>query len=270
MILLNVFALVAFAAAVLLMMTNTQDAGLERGLRFREAAAALAAARGGEASAIAALRRDMITAPQTDHYKEPWAAVAQRDVAIAGGRFSLQIEDAQARFNLNTLITGGALGDATAARVETALKLPPGSAAALTSFLREAGPIQQVDELRRAGLDAATLSAIAPYVVALPGATTVNVNTASETLLALLLGDPVAARVLIERRAGPGFLTPADFAAARVAVGPGMSFTSDHYIVTTTVTIGTTTQTLTSVLERRRGPTGVAVVVIARDRGVRG
>ena len=268
MILLNVFALVAFAAAVLLTMTGAQDAGLERGLRFREAATALAAARGGEMSAIVALRRDMLEAPKTDHYKEPWAGVAQRGVAIAGGHFSLTIEDAQARFNINTLIDGGALADATAARVETALKLPVGSAAALASFLREAGPVQQLGELRRAGLDAATLATIAPYLTALPGVTTVNVNTASEPLLALLLGDPVAARVLIERRAGPGFLTPGDFAAARVAVGPGLGFTSDHYLVTTTVTIGDTTQTLTSLLERRRGPTGVAVVVIARDRGV--
>lgn len=267
MILLNVFALIAFAAAVLLTMTTSQDAGLERGVRFREAATALAAARGGEASAITALRRDMIAAPQTDHYKEPWAAVAQRDVPIAGGHFSLNIEDAQAKFNVNSLISGGALGDATAARVEAALKLPVGSAAALTGFLREAGPIQQLGELRRAGLDASTLTALTPYLTALPGATTINVNTVSEPLLGLLLGDPVAARILIERRAGPGFLTPADFAAARLAVGPGMGFTSDHYDVTTTVTIGSTTQTLTSRLERRRGPAGVAVVVIARDRG---
>ncbi len=267
MILLNVFALIAFAAAVLLTMTTSQDAGLERGVRFREAAMALTAARGGEASAITALRRDMLTAPQTDHYKEPWAAVAQRDVAISGGRFSLDVEDAQARFNVNSLIAGGAIADATAARVETALKLPVGSAAALTSYLRETGPIQQISELRRAGLDPATLATIAPYLTALPGATTINVNTVSEPLLALLLGDPAAARVLIERRAGPGFLTPADFTAARVAVAPGLGFTSDHYSVTTAVTIGGTTQRLTSLLERRRGPTGVAVVVIARDRG---
>ncbi len=267
MILLNVFALIAFAAAVLLTMTGAQDAGLERGVRFREAATALAAARGGELSAIAALRRDMLVAPQTDHYKEPWAAVAQRDVAVGGGHFSLAVEDAQARFNVNSLVVGGAIADATAARVEAALKLPVGSASALAGFLRENGPIQQLGELRRAGLDAATLATVAPYLTALPGATTINVNTAGEPLLALLLGDPVAARVLVERRAGPGFLTAADFTAARVAVGPGMGFTSDHYLVTTTVTIGGTTQRLTSLLERRRGPTGVAVVVIARDRG---
>lgn len=267
MILLNVFALIAFAAAVLLTMTTSQDAGIERGVRFREAATALAAARGGEASAITALRRDMLSAPLTDHYKEPWAAVAQRDVAITGGRFSLDIEDAQARFNVNSLVAGGAIADATAIRVETALKLPVGSAVALISYLREAGPIQQIGELRHAGLDVTTLATIAPYLTALPGATTINVNTVGEPLLALLLGDPVAARVLIERRAGPGYLTPADFAAARVSVGPGMGFTSDHYLVTTTVTIGSTTQRLTSLLERRRGPTGVAVVVIARDRG---
>lgn len=267
MILLNVFALIAFAAAVLLTMTTSQDAGLERGVRFREAATALAAARGGEASAVTALRRDMTAAPLTDHYKEPWAAVAQRDVAITGGRFSLDIEDAQARFNVNGLIAGGAIADATAARVEAALKLPVGSAAALTSYLREAGPVQQIGELRRAGLDPAALATIAPYLTALPGATTININTVSEPLLALLLGDPVAARVLIERRAGPGFLTPADFTAARVGVAPGLGFTSDHYLVTTTVTIGGTTQRLTSLLERRRGSAGVAVVVIARDRG---
>lgn len=265
MILINVLALVGFAAAALLMMSVEQDAGLARALQQREAAAAVAAARGGELSAIVALRRDMADAPAVDHPREAWGAVVQTDTPISGGRFSLTVDDAQARFNINNLRGGDILALALAARGAAAYKLPDTAIGRIATYLDTVGPLQDLTDLRRAGVDAASLAALSQVAVALPGRTTVNINTAGEPLLALLTADPAAARLLVERRRATGFLTPADLQGAQILLPPGVGFTSDNYIVTTTVTIGATTVRLTSRLQRRRDAAGPQVVVLARD-----
>ena len=246
-------------------MAGQQEAGLTQALQAREVAQAQAAARGGELSAVVALRRDMTNGPASDYPGEPWGAVVQSNTAIAGGRFSLRIDDAQARFNINLLRGGDILSAALVARAAAAYRLPQDTAARVTAFLDAAGPLRDVTDLRRAGVDATVLARLEPFVTALPGRTTVNLNTAPEPLLALLVGDAVAAHVLADKRRGTGQLTPADFQAAQVLIPPGTGFTSDHYRVITTVTIGGTTQTLTSLLERRRSGEQAQVVVLSRD-----
>ena len=62
MILVNVLMFVAIAAGLVLLMINREELALDRGLRTREAARALAIVRGGELSAVVALRRDAIEA----------------------------------------------------------------------------------------------------------------------------------------------------------------------------------------------------------------
>ena len=96
----------------------------------------------------------------------------------------------------------------------------------------------------------------------MPASRLVNVNAAAPSLLAVLVGDPVGGRLLGDRRDHAGRLTALDFAATGLGLPSGAGFTSDHFIVTTTVRQGAATVTLTSLLERRRGP-GV-VVAIAR------
>ncbi|MBV8971514.1 MAG: general secretion pathway protein GspK, partial [Sphingomonadaceae bacterium] len=98
MILVNVLAVVAVATALVAAMLDT-GAAIDRAAAWRDAARARAIARGGELSAIAALRRD--TDPARDDRSEAWARVAQAPTPIAGGRFALTIDDAQGRFNVN-------------------------------------------------------------------------------------------------------------------------------------------------------------------------
>lgn len=259
MILVNVLAMVAVAATVATLMADAESPALDRALRLREASRALAVARGGELSALVALRRDAVAAPESDDRTEAWARTAQASVAIDDGRFTLAIADAQARFNVNAAATGG---EPVLAAITAALGLK-GDIASRIAGVVAAAPVSDLAELRRAGIDAPTIAALRRLVTALPGTAEVNVNAAGAELLGILFGDPVAGRALAERRDRAGRLTPTDLAAAGVALPAGMGFVSDHYVATTTVTIGATTQVLASLIERRPG----AAVVIARSRG---
>ncbi|MGI4876531.1 MAG: hypothetical protein ACRYG4_03515 [Janthinobacterium lividum] len=266
MILVNVLALVAVAAAVVMMMLGVEDPALDRAIKLREAAQALAVANGGELTAVVALRRDMTTGPGSDDPTEPWAKVAQAKTPIAGGSFTLTIADAQGRFNVNA---AGGGGEPALAAITTSLGLAPDIASRIAKSIADRGRIDTLDELARAGIDAETIAALRPLVTALPGKADVNVNAASIGVLAPLLGDKVGARILVDRRDRAGRLTPLDFAATGLSLPAGTGFTSDHFVVTTTVTIGGTTQTLTSLLERRHGKPP-SVVAISRQRGVAG
>jgi type II secretory pathway component PulK len=96
----------------------------------------------------------------------------------------------------------------------------------------------------------------------LPHPTPVNANTASETLLAILLNDAITARALVEQREKAGSLLPEDLAGKTDLSEDSIGFTSAYFWVRTRVTIGDTRQQLTSLLarERREGrPVSVAV-----------
>ena len=267
MILVNILAIVALASAILALMLGDQETAVDRSLRFREASQAAALARAGEASAAVALRRDAIEAPQTDHLREPWAQVVDRNASIRGGTFTLSVTDAQARFNLNNLGQGGAFSAVALTPVAAALQIDPALLARIGEAIQANGPLLRLSQLRELGVDDATLARLAPLVTTLPDATSVNVNTASEELLALLTGSPAAARMLIAQRARTGFISQEDIAALNVSLPPGVGFTSSHFWVRTTVTIGDTAQTLTSLVARRMKDGRPEVVTLARWRG---
>ena len=67
-------------------MLSLADVSIARSQRFSEAGQALALIRAGEQSAIVALRRDMIEAPDIDHAGEPWNDVAQASHRDRGRR----------------------------------------------------------------------------------------------------------------------------------------------------------------------------------------
>ena len=91
MILVNVLMFVAIASGLVLLMINREEVALDRSIRSREAARALAIVRGGELSALSALQRDARVAPEADYPGEPWGAIGENGIAIEGGRFDLAI-----------------------------------------------------------------------------------------------------------------------------------------------------------------------------------
>jgi general secretion pathway protein K len=91
-------------------------------------------------------------------------------------------------------------------------------------------------------------------VTALPSGTTINVNTASDVVIASLSDDidVSLAASLIDERAGADFVdietTFADLIPAEMF--EKIDGVSDHYLLIGTVTLGTTQMTMRSVLQR--------------------
>ena len=267
MILINIVALVALASSIVMLMLSTGAGGVDRSIRFREASQAAVLARAGEMSAVTALRRDAAEAPEIDHLREPWAGVVQRETAIEGGTFTLSVTDAQARFNLNNLGQETLFSAAAAAPILAALRIDPEVAARIGAAIRDAGPLARLSQLRELGLDEQTIARLAPLVTLLPQRTSINLNTASEELLALLSGNAAAAQMIVAQRNRAGFVTPSDLDAMGITPPPGAGFTSSHYWVRTTVTIGGTSQTLTSLIVRTVRDGRPDVVTLGRWRG---
>lgn len=249
MILVGVLAMVALAASVVTLMLASETAALDRARRFGEAARAAAIARGGEASVVAAWTRDPVPGG------EGWRRAVQPRTPIAGGSFTLAVDDAQQRINVN------AAGEATLVAVAAAQGLPVDTAARITGFIRRNGPLRDLSDLDRAGLTPATIDRLRPLLTALPGIAPVNLNTAPEAVLGVMLHDPVQARGLVARRSTAGRLTIDELALAGVSL-PDAGLSSDHVLATTTVTVGGTTRRLVSLIERRSvdGHTAIAVI----------
>lgn len=266
MILLNVLLILAVASVAVLVMVSSQDIEVQRSTRLRDAAQAGAYARAGELSAITVLRRDALTAAGSDNLAEPWAQVGQQAIAVPGGRFSLAITDDQARFNLNRMMGGEAQPIDLFQRIAATAGVAPETAVRIATVVRLAGPLADLGLLRTAGVSPEDLARLEPWVTALPAEAGVNLNTVGAPLLGLMIGDPGVADAVIRRRSQAGLLLPVDLAAEGLPSLPGAGFTSDHYRVVTTVTVGDTTQRLTSDLARMRSTEGVEVLVRSRQR----
>lgn len=266
-ILINVLVILALTSAVLLVMVRTSDLSIARAQVFSDAAQGLALIQGGEASAIAALRRDMIEEPETDHLGEAWVKVGQTETKIETGTFALQITDAQSRFNLNSLPGSGVVGQQILTRIVARLKLPEDTTARIFFRLAQDKPLRQLDQLvLEAGLAPETLASLRQLVTLLPGRLDINLNTAPPDLIFALTDNPVQARILINIRDRKGYLTTKDFVAANVVLPAGIGFASQYFEITTRVTVGQTSQSMRSLLRRYQNKAGLSdVAVIARS-----
>ena len=268
MILVNVLMFVAIAAGLVLLMINREELALDQGLRTREAARALAVARGGELSALVALRRDGETAPEADHAGEPWARLAERAAPIEGGSFDLAVSDAEGRFNLNALRTGEAASVILFQTIANAVGLPPEQALAAAEYVRLKGPLTDLRPLRLAGIDPKVADRLERLVTALPGTTTLNLNAADPEMLRILFNDPLVAARLAEVRGRQGYLTLKDLSDQKATMPWGASFRSNTFWVRTRATIGGTSQQIATLIQRSRGEDGVvSVVPVERWRG---
>lgn len=267
MILLNVLVIVLLATAVLAMMIASEDAQVERTSALRSAAQAQAIARGAELSAIAALRRDLVTGAQADTMTEPWATIADADARIAGGRFAFVVADAQDRFNLNNAVRGDPTTRMMLSRITRAAGLPAGSAERIEEHVRDAGPLTDLAALQDLGFDRRQVQRLASLSTTLPEPTDININTSPEIVVAALLGDAGAARMAIDLRNRNGGVDTALLSRAGAMLPPGTSLTSSYFWSRAQVRSGHATQQLTTLLLRRMGPKGPEVIAIKRWRG---
>ncbi len=238
---------------------------------------------GAEAWVGDILRQDQIESGESDHLGEIWA-VELAPLPVEGGLISGRIEDLQGRFNLNNLITPEGEVDQIAKRqlerlLET-LQLDPALATVVVDWLdsdTEAGfpsggedatyagmdpPYRTPNALitspselmANVGFDLETYRLVAPYVTALPSGTRLNVNTASDVLLASLSDDIdlALAAVLIEERGGANFsdidITFEDRVEPEVL--GRIDGVSQYFLLTGSVALGTYQLTMYSLLER--------------------
>ena len=248
-ILINVLVILALTSAIVFAMIRLSDVAILRSQRFSDAGQGLALIAAGEASAIAVLLRDD---PEMDHLGEAWAQVGQDEVAIEGGQFALVVEDAQARFNLNSVAVSGAFGLQVLERIAAALDLPRDVVLRIVARLAQPEPLRSLDDLvDQAGVSVPEVAALRAMVTVLPGAAEMNINTMPEALIAVVTDNAVQARLLAGIRRRHGFLTSADAVTAGVILPPGVGYRSGLFWVTTTVTMGDVVQMRESLLQRR-------------------
>lgn len=256
----------------------------EATLNIRRTESALAAdqallyLQGAEAWAADILAQDLEDSQEHDHLGEDWATALQ-PLPIEGGSIVGRLEDLQGRFNLNNL-GNDEIAMQQLQRMLKVLDLDPQLAYAVADWLdddrdiRFPGGGEDDTYTRRTppyfaantaittpselmaleGFDRETFAALAPYVAALPRGTDINVNTASNVVLASLSDDISLslADSLIEERAGVEF--PDIDRTFEGLVEPEMLSRIDgvtqYFMLTVTVTLGTNQLTMRSVLRR--------------------
>ncbi len=284
-------ALIAFsildAQAVALQRTHAQN----RGAQLDEFA------RGVEAIAIVALRRDSAQGAGLDHNADVWRQPLLLE--LPHGKLAARMRDQNGCLNLNALGSADAnLASETLARLQrllTALRLDPALAEAVADYIdadrnpRDRGaedlrylggrpayrsadrPLAHVSELRNvAGIDAGTYARLAAETCTPAAISPINVNTASVALLRSLGEniDQVRARSL----AAEGNAQHADLGAffAEVerlgAARPndvGLAVASDEFLLESQIEYDGVTAAYWSRLTRRDGE----IRVNARGRG---
>ncbi|WP_343519589.1 Type II secretory pathway component PulK-like protein [Sphingomonas sp.] len=268
MILVNVLMFVAIASGLVLLMISREELALDRSLRGREAARAAAIVRGGELSAISALRRDAREAPEVDHAGEPWASIGAKGAAIDGGSFDLAVSDAEGRFNVNSLRSGEVAPVLLFQKLAAIAGLDEAQMTQAIAYVRGQGPVTDVRPIRLLpGADRNAIARLERMVTALPGTTQINLNAADQELLAILFDDPVVAERLVAIRKRNGQITLRDLSDQKVTQPPGTSFQSGTYWVRVRATIGGTAQDGATLIQRERDEDGnVEVRPVARWR----
>jgi general secretion pathway protein K len=222
---------------------------------------------------------------QIDHLREPWA-MALPAIPLDNGQVRGAIVDAQARLNINALGESGDRADIERARIARLFAQrggPTGAVDAIADWIdrdaimRDGGaedafyaarrapglaanaPVLRVAELAEVkGVTPSALSAVAPFLSALPAGTPLNVNTAPPEVLSAVVDklDGAGLAKLIAARAQSPFNNLAEFRAqlsspATVAGDKTLSVKSDFFYVTIEAQQGATLARARALLRRK-------------------
>ena len=182
---------------------------------------------------------------------DPKAAVAagqawangQPNLAIDDGQIDVEIEDLSGRFNITALLTKSPADEVMVQRwlrLQTQLKVPLLDASAL-----QGQSFSDISQLRQVpGVDAQWFVRMQPWIVLLDKSATLNINTASATVLATLQDiTPNLARRLVAERPLQGFNSVEDFTFTPALIGlgiqaSGLGINSRWFRITTHVRLG--------------------------------
>ncbi|MDZ7753716.1 MAG: type II secretion system minor pseudopilin GspK [Gammaproteobacteria bacterium] len=294
--LITALLVVAVTTVAMVGMTSRLMVELRRTENLLHGEQAVVLLSGVEGWALGQLVADLEAGGPADHGGEDWAR-ALPPTELENGYAEGRIEDLQGRFNINGLIGDDSQVNAVALerfkRLLAYLDLPasltpalldwldrdqsirfPGGAeddyySRLTPPYRPADrPMVAVSELRLVkGFEETVYQTLRPYVTTLPGATTINVNSAPVALLMTLADDLVEAdlEALVEARREQPFLDVDSFLrhpalAGTTLAAEGLGVASDHFAVHGTVTVGRAEARLTGLLQRRAGASPVVLI----------
>lgn len=288
---------VAMAAIVAVAIMARAEAEYRRAQMVLHGEQALQYVFGAEHWVMQILLRDRQEAAD-DHFGQAWAYDLP-PLPVDGGVVRGRLTDLNGRFNLNNLVD--AEGEPSAPHVAQFRRLLQAlgvadqvQASAVVDFIDADSettmpdgaedqyylgtdpphrapnrPLASISELALLrDFDQALLPVIAPHVVALPDRTRLNVNTLSAPVLMSLgedLSEP-AAQALVDARADSGYASLDEFESMLGAVpepGVPLGLASDWFMLTVRVSIGSTTLTMYSLLER--SPDGPTRVVARRQ-----
>ena len=255
-----VVAMAAMAAGSFMFRSQVEWRRLENLRRQDQARMVLRAA---DEWAASVLREDALHS-SVDHRGEAWATQLP-PVEAEGYRLSGKIDDQDGRFNLNNLVANGKIDPVQLSvftRLLRVLHLPENLAVFVADWLDAdnipanegsaesayyAGlsppyqaanrPLASVNELLRVkGFDRNVLSALLPFVTALPSNTPINVNTAPpEVLAALVEGLALdGAYSLVAQRDRTYYRNTQDFQLALphgMSLPGGISVSSQYFLV---------------------------------------
>lgn len=203
-VLLNALVLVSALAAVGVVLLARASDGQARRIAAQDRAQALLYLDGFEALARTLLDRDVRA---VDHTGETWAR-PHHDLPLDRGLVQGQLVDLQGRFNINWVANPeDEAARAAFLRLAGGLGWPEAKAQALIAFLTPGGaspgprqgqripavappggPVVLVEQLLlMPGLRPQEFLQLAPHITALPGDSTLNLNTASDRVIAALL-----------------------------------------------------------------------------------
>jgi general secretion pathway protein K len=253
---------------------------------------------GAEAWAADILRQDLVDSPDADSFADIWA-IELAPLPVEGGTIAGQLEDLQGRFNINNLLGPDGAENELAVeqftRLLASLDIDPTIAGRTVDWLdTDSEPrfpdggedvtysgaavpyrtanfmITSTSELMAVqGMDKESWELLDPFVAALPQGTTLNVNTASNYVLASLSDDIdlSTAESLIFQRADAEFVDIESAFGGLVEedVFSTIDAVSSHFLLTATVTLGNSQTTIRSVLQR--DPSGVTRAIF-RNLGV--
>ena len=276
----------ALAATVALSLAAGQQQWFSMVEQRRDQVQAQALAQAGVQWARQILFEDARTG-RLDYLGEPWA-LPMPAIPIENGSIEGRIVDAQGLLNVNNLAATTSVGTAERARFErlfARLGLPPITLDAIADWIDPDGaprptgaedawyaaqpvptlaanqPIVRTAELALVrGMSAAAVSALTPYVAALPEGTKLNVNTAPAAVLAASLNGLAESALpgVIADRAKKPYSTLPDF-RARLPAGTtldkeeALGVSSDYFIVTVRARQGATQSQARAVLKRGGG-----------------
>lgn len=265
-VLVNVLVVLAIAGGLMVLLISNQEAALDRVARAADASIVEQIALGAEASVVDALRRDLDDAPEADHLQEPWAIqVIQNEVVLPTGRFSVSVTDVQAKYDVNLLADVTAGTQEFTRRLMVALDQPPETANQIARILGAIGRVGSLDDLTAFGLSQETVTAMQPYVTALPVAGTINLNSVDPVLLSVMMQNPGQAAQLVRLRSRRGSLSLDAFRNVGALRPQNAGFTSNVYLVNILAEAGEAQIKLRSLIVRRNALGVKAVEIVERQ-----